>query len=194
LNENDYQQNWLQNEYQSLMQEVLHNRGKQSQAFIYGLITTGALFGFAATFQDTIPSSTFLLPIIILLPLALIIIFLRNAIDRIEAYIRVRFTASGVNLSYLVNIRRFRWPLGIVSYIPIFKLMVYTNLCLSLVCVGTTLYLASLSRQQIDIATITLCSVAFFAIVAVAVFLAISDLTCKPERLEKAWRDLLQLD
>ena len=144
LSENDTKLVWSKEEYRSLMQEVLHNREKQSQAFLYGLIATCALLGFAASYYGNLSPLTFLLPIIILLPVTFTVICLRNAVDRIGAYVRVRFAETG--LSYERSIHRFRWPLGFVSYIPIFKLMVWANLRLSFACIGIAvcLYIACL--------------------------------------------------
>jgi hypothetical protein len=194
LYENGSEQDWLKEEYRFLMQQVIHGWEKQSQAFLYGLLAAGALLGFGAATYANLPSLVFLLPVIILLPVALITTSLRNAIDRIGAYVRVRVPASEANLRYESCIHRFRWPCGTGSYLPIFRLMVYTNVSLSLACIGVTLYLPFLAGQGPSVGAIALCLVAFLATVGVLVYLALSDRTCNPQQLEKAWRNVLNPD
>jgi len=194
LGEGNSQRDWRKEEYRSLAQEMIHNREKQAQAFIVGLLAAGALLGFAASSHGTLPPLTFLLPVTILVPVSLIIISLRNATDRIQAYIRVRFTASDTKLRYEECIPRFRWPARIVVYLPIFKLMVCSNLTISLASTAAAIYSAQFYHEKVGLDTIVLSAVALLTVVLVLLSLLASDLICKPMRLEKAWRDALHCE
>ena len=177
-------------EYRSSRQEAVHWGDKQAQAFFYGLISTGALLGFGASAQPELPSVVFLLPTIILVPIALIVINLRLIGDRSGAYLRVRVPSH--RLSKNASIRRFQWP-GMGWYYPVYKLMVHSNLSLIAACVGITLLTPFLSGRQLGPVTWSVSSLALLAAAGVYMYLKVTDHMCKPGRLEDAWREVLQV-
>ena len=183
---------WQIEEFRYLTQEMTHNREKQGQAFLYGLIAIGALLGFGASSYPGLPSMVFLLPIVIVIPVAIIIIRLLQAIDRVEAYIRVRIPSADVHLGYTAAIRRFRW-LGIGLYLPVFKFMVYTYLGLGLTCISLTLYLPFVNGGLPDSGALALALVALLANLGVIAYLLIADQICAPGRLEDSWREALDI-
>lgn len=182
---------WLVEEYRYLVQEMIQNREKQAQIFLYALLGAGALLAFGANGYPELPSLVFLLPIVILAPAALMVVSLRQVIERIEAYLRIRIPSAQVNQAYTALIREFGWPGRGLRYVPLYKLMVYTNFYLCLACVALTWFLPLLSNASVDILAVALGVLALLPTVACPLYMFRADQICAPGRMERAWQATL---
>ncbi len=176
-------------EYTTLRQEVVHNYGKQTNMFLLSVTATVAVLGYVWSAPSQVSSLTYLVPLMILIPCALIIISLRNANDRLNSYIKVFLETEADFLRFETMASKFPYPTSFArqGYISVYQAMVLSQIALGVICLALMLYYGISERDPSPVVIIAATVVGVLSIVLCAFYMIYSELRFSTSRLTLLW-------